>query len=242
MQQPWHVCVKTNKHGQLIYGPSLAGVEATVKKIDSAISHATALGRTKSTHELLVLHYFATDSAGSWHRLLCEWFPQGQWKSSGVIREQISRIFDRIHVAPSHRRPPHPCWTGPMSLLLRLLLGHGKTALLSMLRRPKKQDPLQVLVRGFSAGSYVGLTILHLLWNMGSMGARGKLGVIACPPKLLETAPPHYAKHLILMHYHGDQLCMWRPTNFHYLASRTVYIEGDSSKEGCVASSFDLLA
>ena len=25
MRQPWHVCVKTNRHRQLIYGPSLAG-------------------------------------------------------------------------------------------------------------------------------------------------------------------------------------------------------------------------
>ena len=45
-----------------------------------------------------------------------------------------------------------------MNLLLRLVLGHGKTALFSKLGPDH-------LVRGFSAGSYVGLTILRLLWN-----------------------------------------------------------------------------
>ena len=59
------------------------------------------------------------------------------------------------------------------------------------------------------------------------LDAGGKLGAIACPPKLLGTVLPHHAKHLLLMLYHADQLCMWRPNHFHYLANRTVYIEGD---------------
>ena len=37
-------------------------------------------------------------------------------------------------------------------------------------------------LRGFSAGSFAGLSTLHLLWQMPNVVTNGKLGAIACPP------------------------------------------------------------
>ena len=62
LEQPWHVCIKTNKHKQQVYGPSLALGEESVKLSDHSTVHVAALGLTKSLQEFLVLHYYATDS------------------------------------------------------------------------------------------------------------------------------------------------------------------------------------
>ena len=60
---PWHICVRSDRHGQNIYGPSLATVEATVHHPQRRPRHIVALGLTKAMHEFLTLHYFAIDSA-----------------------------------------------------------------------------------------------------------------------------------------------------------------------------------
>ena len=38
-------------------------------------------------------------------------------------------------------------------------------------------------VRGFSAGSFAGLSLLQLLWKIPNVVTSGKLGAIACPPQ-----------------------------------------------------------
>ena len=75
LAQPWHVCIRTNKHKQQVYGPSLALLEESVRTSDQSTIHFTGLGLTKSLQEFLVLHYYATDSASSWFDLLSDWFP-----------------------------------------------------------------------------------------------------------------------------------------------------------------------
>ena len=104
--QPWHVCVKTNKHNQRIYGPSMALVEESIRLTDQSMLHLAGLGLTKSLQEFLVLQYYATDSASSWHSLLQEWFPHVRWTSPGRLRHQVKEIYDAVHIAPSHRRSP----------------------------------------------------------------------------------------------------------------------------------------
>ena len=103
---------------------------------DQSTIHFTGLGLTKSLQEFLVLHYYATDSATSWFDLLSDWFPQVRWPSPGRLRHLARDIFRRIHVAPSHRRAPHPCWTGPMNLVLRLMLGPGRRQIISFKGTP----------------------------------------------------------------------------------------------------------
>ena len=64
-------------------------------------------------------------------------------------------------------------------------------------------------LRGFSAGSFAGLSTLHLLWQMPNVVTNGKLGAIACPPQLIVTPPTDHTLHLL--HYEADQLCVWKP-------------------------------
>ena len=209
LEQPWHVCIKTNKHKPQVYGPSLALVEETVKLSDKATVHFTGLGLTKSLQEFMVLHYYATDSAASWYALLQDWFPQVRWALPGQLRYLGSA--DLPHCAYRALSSAHSTslldWTNER-------IGHGRMRIVSLLRSPPHD--VNVLVRGFSAGSFVGL------WRLQATHARGVLGAIACPPKLLEMVP----HELTWLHYRADQLCMWKPLEGHALARRTV-VSGD---------------
>ena len=64
-------------------------------------------------------------------------------------------------------------------------------------------------LRGFSAGSFAGLSTLQLLWKIPNVVTNGKLGAIACPPQLIVTPPVAHTLHLL--HYEADQLCVWKP-------------------------------
>ena len=67
----------------------------------------------------------------------------------------------------------------------------------------------RVELRGFSAGSFAGLSTLQVLWKIPNVVTKGKLGAIACPPQLLVTPPATHALHLL--HYESDRLCVWKP-------------------------------
>ena len=77
-----------NKEGQSVYGPSLARMEETVDVPGIfgglATVQVTALGRSKATHEFLVLHYFGLDSAKHWDTLLSEVLPAVQLPGASV--------------------------------------------------------------------------------------------------------------------------------------------------------------
>ena len=207
---PWHICVRTDRHGQNIYGPSLATVETTVHHPQRRPRHIVALGLTKAMHEFLALHYFATDSAAGWDELLVKRLPEATLLKASARRLIALDMFEKSHIAPSHRRLPHPSWTTSLGLLLDLLLGAGKTRYLNT--RPHARARREVFVRGFSAGSYSGICLLHLLWKLPFVEAQGKLGGIACPPELLCTIPADKGQGLHLFHYERDLLCCWQPT------------------------------
>ena len=63
----------------------------------------------------------------------------------------------------AHRRMPHVLWTDSMTLIWNLLMG-GR-----MGRYTGSPDTLmfdqRIDLRGFSAGSFAGLSTLHLLWK-----------------------------------------------------------------------------
>ena len=71
--------------------------------------------------------------------------------------------------------------------------------------------PAEVYVRGFSAGSYSGICLLHLLWNMPHVQVGGILGGISCPPALLHGILPEHGDRLMLIHLTTDRLCQWHP-------------------------------
>ena len=96
------------------------------------------------------------------------------------------QMFMAAHIAPSHRRPPHPVWEDSLSLIADLLFGSGVDRYVGAMQRA--DSPLEVNVRGFSAGSYSGLAFLHILWSIPRVTTKGCLGAIACPPALLSMS------------------------------------------------------
>ena len=64
--------------------------------------------------------------------------------------------------------------------MLDLLLGARKHRYLN--KHLGDSRPAEVYLRGFSAGSYSGICLLHLLWNMPHVQVGGILGGISCPP------------------------------------------------------------
>ena len=71
------------------------------------------------------------------------------------------------------------------------------------------KGPLLGDLRGFSAGSFAGLSTLHLLWKIPNVVTNGKPGAIACPPQVIVTLPTDHTLHLL--HYEADLLCVWKP-------------------------------
>ena len=177
-----------------------------------------ALGGSKAMHEFLILHYLATDSAREWDVFLDSILPRCTWVRAGSRRALALHMYNKCHIAPSHRRFAHPSWIAGMKLMLDLLLGARKHRYLR--RCPVDPRPAQVYVRGFSAGSYSGICLLHLLWNMLHIQVGDILGGIACPPALLKGIKPDHGAHLMLIHLTTDRLCIWHPRD-EFLSSLT---------------------
>ena len=190
---PWHISIRSDKEGQSIYGPSLAPMEekAEVAGIFGGTTtvQVTALGRSKAAHEFLVLHYLGLDSAKRWDALLSEVLPAVRLPGASARRATALEMFKASHIAPSHRRMPHVLWTDSMTLIWNLLMG-GR-----MGRYTGSPDTLvsdqRIDLTAFSAGSFAGLSTLHLLWKIPNVVTNGKLGAIACPPQLVRRITPY---------------------------------------------------
>ena len=210
---PWDISIRSDKEGQRVYGPSLAPLEESVQ-VSGAFGgfetrQISALGRSKAAHEFLVLHYFALDSARHWDDILQQLLPSVTLPGAEARRATALEVFGASHIPPSYRRMPHVLWTDSMTLIWTLLLG-GR-----MGRYTGSPDTIlleqQVQLRGFSAGSFAGLSLLQLLWRFPNVVSSGKLGAIACPPQLLVTPPSPHTLHLF--HYEADRLCVWKPNH-----------------------------
>ena len=219
------------------YGPSLATVEDIViepcESGGTSTKHVTSLGMSKATHEFLTLHYFALDSAEWWEQILGELLPNAQFPAAVIRRTIAYQMFMAAHIAPSHRRPPHPVWEDSLSLIADLLFGNGMDRYVGAMQRA--DSPLEVNVRGFSAGSYSGLAFLHILWPIPRVTTKGCLGAIACPPSLLSMSRAKREDRLHLIHYESDSLCSWKPglqqlqgccTSFTYITNEITSYKG----------------
>ena len=71
------------------------------------------------------------------------------------------------------------------------------------------QRATRVNIKGFSAGSYVGLALVHVLRDIKSVRTSSVLGAIACPPLFLKMPDNRHTVHLI--HYLPDKLRRWHP-------------------------------
>ena len=174
------ITVRTDKHKQNIYGPSMTTVEPVAKCHIFGTTSTTALGISKAAHEFLVLHYFATDSIIHWNSFLHEVMPLLPLPVPAVRRAEVVNILQRTHIAPSHRRMPRHTWKDSLSLVMDLLFGHGKRRYFSMARVWQKTS--RVAIRGFSAGSYVGLALVHVLQAMYTVLVRFHSNTSNPPP------------------------------------------------------------
>ena len=234
---PWDISIGTDPEGQNVYGPSLATVEDVVlepcQSGGTSTKHVTSLGMSKATHEFLTLHYFALDSAEWWERFLGELLPNAQFPDAVVRRTIAYKMFTAVHIAPSHRRPPHPVWEDSLCLIADLLFGNGMDRYVGAMQGP--DSSLEVNVRGFSAGSYSGLAFLHILWSIPKVTTKGCLGAIACPPSLLNMSRAKEEDQLHLIHFESDRLCSWKPgpkqlqdccTSFTYITTEIASYKG----------------
>ena len=234
---PWDISIRTDPEGQNVYGPSLATVEDVViepcQSGGTSTKHVTSLGMSKATHEFLTLHYFALDSAVWWERILGELLPNAHFPDAVVRRTFAYKMFMAAHIAPSHRRPPHPVWEDSLCLIADLLFGNGMDRYVGAMQGP--DSPLEVNVRGFSAGSYSGLAFLHILWSIPRVTTKGCLGAIACPPSLLNMSRAKKEDLLHLVHFESDRLCSWKPgpqqrrdccTSFTYITNEIASYKG----------------
>ena len=234
---PWDISIRTDPEGQNVYGPSLATVEDVViepcQSGGTSTKHVTSLGMSKATHEFLTLHYFALDSAEWWERILGELLPNAHFPDAVVRRTFAYKMFMAAHIAPSHRRPPHPVWEDSLCLIADLLFGNGMDRYVGAMQGP--DSPLEVNVRGFSAGSYSGLAFLHILWSIPRVTTKGFLGAIACPPSLLNMSRAKKDDLLHLIHFESDSLCSWKPgpqqirdccTSFTYVTNEIASYKG----------------
>ena len=221
----WDISIRTDPEGQNVYGPSLATVEDVVVEPCSSggmsTKHVTSLGLSKATHEFLTLRYFALDSAEWWGRILGDLLPNAQFPDAVVRRTVAYKMFAAVHIAPSHRRPPHPVWDDSFSLIADLLFGNGMDRYFGAMQGPDFSQ--EVNVRGFSAGSFSGLAFLHILWSIPRVTTKGYLGAIACPPSLLDISRAKANDQLHLIHYESDRLCSWKPGPLQLQDSCTSY-------------------
>ena len=237
VEGPWDISIRTDPEGQNVYGPSLATVEDIViepcQSGGTSTKHVTSLGMSKATHEFLTLHYFALDSAEWWERILGELLPNAHFPDAVVRRTFAYKMFMAAHIAPSHRRPPHPVWEDSLCLIADLLFGNGMDRYVGAMQGP--DSPLEVNVRGFSAASYSGLAFLHILWSIPRVTTKGCLGAIACPPSLLSMSRAKKEDLLHLIHFESDSLCSWKPgpqqirdccTSFTYITNEIASYKG----------------
>ena len=107
---PWDISIRSDKEGQSVYGPSLAPMEDTVAVPGpfggTETLQVTALGRSKASHEFLVLHYFGLDShaLGCTHvrRLACRSAP-GCFSPPG---HGIGNVWSRAHSTVTPQNAP----------------------------------------------------------------------------------------------------------------------------------------
>ena len=74
----YDICLRTHKHSQSIYGPSVTPLESPGRDGTHQVT-LVALGGSKAMHEFLVLHYLATDSAQEWDVFLDSCLPRCTW-------------------------------------------------------------------------------------------------------------------------------------------------------------------
>ena len=191
-----------------LYGASLCPANTGVK--DDICAYAN----TPAGHEFSAFIYHLHDPGQLWEVLALG--------TSLNIYRQANFVLRAAQRLPAHRRLPHDIFL--ISASLRLLALHPSSlqvfaGILYPTQLSVRQTKIvpQLVIRGFSAGSYTG-AVLSLLANALPVPwcIQVNLGAIAMPPAILaslhaiEADPAHRVR---LVHLEKDQLCRWHPPN-----------------------------
>ena len=191
-----------------LYGASLCPANTGVK--DDMCAYAN----TPAGHEFSAFIYHLHDPGQLWEVLALG--------TSLNIYRQANFVLRAAQRLPAHRRLPHDIFL--ISASLRLLALHPSSlqvfaSILYPTQLSIRQTKIvpQLVIRGFSAGSYTG-AVLSLLANALPVPwcIQVNLGAIAMPPAILaslhaiEADPAHRVR---LVHLEKDQLCRWHPPN-----------------------------
>ena len=191
-----------------LYGASLCPANIGVK--DDICAYAN----TPAGHEFSAFLYHLHDPGQLWEVLALG--------TSLNIYRQANFVLRAAQRLPAHRRLPHDIFLIAASLRLIALHPSSLQVYAGMLYptqlaiRQTKLVP-QLVIRGFSAGSYTG-AVLSLLANALPVPWRLQvnLGAIAMPPAILASLHSIEADHahrVRLVHLEKDQLCRWHPPN-----------------------------
>ena len=105
---PWDISIRSDKEGQSVYGllwrtwllflAPFRGTETL---------QVTALGRSKASHEFLVLHYFGLDSAMHWDVLMSDVLPAVQLPGASAHQpHHIGNVWSRAHSTVTPQNAP----------------------------------------------------------------------------------------------------------------------------------------
>ena len=191
-----------------VYGASLCPANTGVQ--DDICAYAN----TPAGHEFSAFLYHLHDPGQLWEGLALG--------TSLNIYRQANFVLRAAQRLPAHRRLPHDIFLISASLRLLALHPSSLQVFAGMLYptqlsiRQTKIVP-QLVIRGFSAGSYTG-AVLSLLANALPVPWRIQvnLGAIAMPPAILASLhaiEADQAHRVRLVHLEKDQLCRWHPPN-----------------------------
>ena len=173
-----------------------------------------AYANTPAGHEFSAFLYHLHDPGQLWEVLALG--------TSLNIYRQANFVLRAAQRLPAHRRLPHDIFL--ISASLRLLALHPSSLQVfagmlypTQLSIRQTKIVLQLVIRGFSAGSYTG-AVLSLLANAlpAPWRIQVNLGAIAMPPAILASLhaiEADQAHRVRLVHLEKDQLCRWHPPN-----------------------------
>ena len=115
---PWDLLIRTGRHHEEVYGPSLARLERPGLFNQQNVMYV-GLGLTKATHEFVMLHYFATDSAQIWDDL--ESMRNLTFVHAPTRRAKAVLALQKSHVAPWLRDHDFAAVLGSHASTARLL-------------------------------------------------------------------------------------------------------------------------
>ena len=181
---------------------------ATLARKDDWDKQRTTLGRTAAVHEYFVFQALSTThGAQTWESV-----PGAACCDAGLLAHRTAWVLANAKLIPAHRREPHTSWMAAVRLFLLLLHPQPLALLWAWTQRGKytRQDILPLKIQGFSAGSLSGLVLHNIALEFGAtFVGHTRLGAIACSPTQLTKHTPKCRRSLHLVHYEGDQLCVW---------------------------------